>query len=251
MFDQHLAEDIGPGVVIRYPDPPAGRRRKAGAIANVAVHGGQQIDAGKAFESLRHRQEFRLGKGIGELAAKAELPDAGGLCRMRHDHDAVGHHRVIGIAGAVPFQHGEFRQMQIAALAVPEYPRQLENLRLACRQQLLAGKFRRGPQVASDPLAVATRQFGAGRVQMGLIARRHLQDSGLDLDKTLLIEPCPHSAGDGATRRQKRPDVGVARRRPPWRKWATGFAHRISIHRGRLCCRVIRSRRSEPLEPFS
>ncbi len=48
-------------------------------------------------------------------------------------------------------------------------------------------------------------------MQMGLIAGRNLQNSGFDLGKALLVEPCPDRPGDGAPRRQKRPDIGVPR----------------------------------------
>ena len=81
--------------------------------------------------------------------------------------------------------------MQIAALAVAEHAREFEDLCFTRGQQFLGGEFRRGAQIARRALPSAPRQFGAGRVQMGLIARRNLQDSGLDLDKTLLVEPGP------------------------------------------------------------
>jgi hypothetical protein len=55
-------------------------------------------------------------------------------------------------------------------------------------------------------------------MQMRLVARRDLQDAGLDLAKTLLVEPGPHRAGDRASRHQERLPVGVPRGRPPWRR---------------------------------
>ena len=118
-----------PGVVVRDPHPPRRRGRQRGAIAVAVRDGGQQIDAGKALERVRHRQQLGLGKRIGDPAAKRKSPDAGRLRGMRNDDDAVVHHGVIGCFGAVPFQHGEFRQMQVAALAVAEHPREIENLR--------------------------------------------------------------------------------------------------------------------------
>jgi len=45
---------------------------------------------------------------------------------MGDDDDGVGHHRVIGRIGAVPFQHGELGQMQIAALAIAKHPGEFE-----------------------------------------------------------------------------------------------------------------------------
>src|SRR6266851_5013857 len=55
-------------------------------------------------------------------------------------------------------------------------------------------------------------------MQVSLIPRRDLQNPGFDLGKTLFVEPCPDRLGDGASRRQEWPDVGVPCRRPPWRK---------------------------------
>ena len=43
-------------------------------------------------------------------------------------------------------------------------------------------------------------------MKMGLIAGRHLQNPGFDLDKALLVEPGPERPGDRAPRLQKRPD---------------------------------------------
>ena len=60
----------------------------------------------------------------------------------------VGHDGVIAGVGAVPFQHGEFGQMQIAALAVAEHAREFEDLCLAGGEQFLGGEFRRGAQVS-------------------------------------------------------------------------------------------------------
>jgi len=83
---------------------------------------------------------------------------------------AIGHDGVIGRIGAVPFQHGEFGQMQIAALPVAKHPRKLENLLFARGQQFLAGEFRRGPQVPCRAPAIGTREVRAWRMQVDLIA---------------------------------------------------------------------------------
>jgi hypothetical protein len=134
-----------------------------------------------------------------------------------NDH-AVGHDRIIGRIGAVPFQHGEFGKMQIAAFPVAKHPRKLENFLLSGGQQFLAGEFRRRPQVPCRAPAVDAGKFRAGRMQMGLIAGGDLQNSGLDLDKALLVEPCPDRPRNGAARRQEWPDVGVPRGGPPGRE---------------------------------
>ena len=59
--------------------------------------------------------------------------------------------------------------------------------RLAGRQQLLAGEFRRGAQIERLPLAAGPDQLGREGVQMGLVAGRDLQGRGLDLDETGLL----------------------------------------------------------------
>src|SRR5438105_4306288 len=107
--------------------------------------------------------------------------------------------------------------MQIAALAIAEHARELEYFGFTGGEQFLGGELRRRPQIARRAGAVAAGQFGAWRMQMRLVARRDLQDGGLDLGKTLLVEPGPHRPGDRTSRHQEGLSIGVPRRRPPWR----------------------------------
>src|ERR1700704_4917787 len=100
--------------------------------------------------------------------------------------------------------------MQIATLPVAKHPRQLKYLGFASGQQFLAGEFRRCPQVARCALAAGAGKFRTRRMQVGLIARRNLQDTGFDLGKTLLVEPRPDGLGDSAPRRQEWSAVGVS-----------------------------------------
>ena len=81
--------------------------------------------------------------------------------------------------------------MQHATLAVPKHPRELDDLLLAGHQQLLAGEFRGGAQIARGVIAGRRRKRGPGRMKVGFVARRHLQNAGFDLDKPLCVEPCP------------------------------------------------------------
>ncbi|MGY4418625.1 hypothetical protein ACVWY2_001050 [Bradyrhizobium sp. JR6.1] len=67
---------------------------------------------------------------------------------MGDDDDRVCHDGVVSGIGAVPFQHGEFGQMEVAALAIAEHPRELIDPGLAGREQLLAGELGRGAQIA-------------------------------------------------------------------------------------------------------
>src|SRR3984893_6111758 len=54
-------------------------------------------------------------------------------------------------------------------------------------------------------------------MQMGLVARRDLQNRCFDLGKALFVEPGPDGPGNGAPGGQKRLDIGVPGRRPPRR----------------------------------
>ena len=132
----------------------------------------------------------------------------------------VGHHGVIAGIGAIPFQHGEFRQMQVAALAVAEHPGEFEDLRsrrppaISCRRipaRCADSAWRASPS--------ARDQFGARRMQMGLVAGRDLQDSGLDLGKALLVEPCRADAR-----------LAICARAPTGT--ACGSACRAGVHQG-------------------
>ena len=151
-----------------------------------------------AREGLRHRHALRRGKRIDGLAAKRELLGAGGARRLGQQRRAVVHQRLVGLVRPVPFQHGEFRMMQRAALAVAEHAGEIEDARLAGRQQLLAGEFRRGAQIERLPLAAGSDQLGGEGMQMGLVAGRDLQGGGLDLDEIARGEPGPQSGRDAA-----------------------------------------------------
>ena len=147
-LDQHTAEDVRPGVVGRDPDP--GRTRAGRQPLRVGPAGGQRrqkIDSGKAFERFRHRQPVGLRERIGALAAKGELFGAGCFRRGRHQGGAIRHHRRIGLLGAIPLDQGEFRMVQSAPLAIAVHAGELEYPAFAGGEQLLAGEFRRRPQI--------------------------------------------------------------------------------------------------------
>jgi hypothetical protein len=61
-------------------------------------------------------------------------------------------------------------------------------------------------------------------MQMRLVARRDLEDGGLHLGKSLLVEPGPHRPRDRAPRQQERLSIGVPPGRPPGR-WLVGSNH--------------------------
>jgi len=88
--------------------------------------------------------------------------------------------------------------MQVATLAIAKDPGEFEDLLLSGRQKLLAGKFGRGAQVRPQTRAIGPSEFGTRCVEMSLVARRNLQDAGLDLDETPALEPGADSTANGA-----------------------------------------------------
>ena len=86
-------------------------------------------------------------KGSASRPRKAKVFVAGALGGQREQRRAVVHQALIGLAGAVPFEHGEFRMVQRAALAVAIDRAEAEDARFAGGEQLLAGEFRRGVQI--------------------------------------------------------------------------------------------------------
>ncbi len=93
-----------------------------------------------------------------------------GFRRQRQDRGAVGHQGLIRLAGAVPFEQGEFRMVQRAALAVAEHLGEFDDAALAGRQQFLAGEFRRRAQIKLRRRAVRGRERRGEGVQMGLVS---------------------------------------------------------------------------------
>ena len=100
---------------------------------------------------------MRSGAANGSAARprNENVPRARRLRRQREQRRAIGHQRVVGLVGAIPFEHREFGMVQRAALAVAKHAGELEDPPLARRQQLLAGEFRRGVQI--EPRALARR----------------------------------------------------------------------------------------------
>ncbi len=218
-LDQDAAENIAPAIVGGEAD--AGSRGGGGERLAVRLAAGQrrqQVDAGETLERRGDAQPFRRRERVGRAAAKAPLPRSGRLRRKRENGRAVVHQRRQRLAGPVPFDQGEFRMVQRAALAIAKNPGEFDDPALAGRQQLLAGKFRRGAQIKRRRRAVRRRQRGGKCVQMGLVPRRNLQCAGLDLDEVAGGEPGPQRRDDPPARQQERPAVGVNVGRPQRRR---------------------------------
>ena len=149
-----------------------------------------------------------LGERVCGAAAVAELAGAGGLRGAGHHRHAVVHQQLVLAMRPVPFQHGELRMVQRAALAVAEAAGELEDAPFAGRQQLLAGEFRRGAQEA--PVAAGGRRhFRPHGMDVGLVAGGDLQDRGLDLDEFQHREQVPQRPDDLAPGDQERSPLGM------------------------------------------
>ena len=136
------------------------------------------------------------------------------LAAVREESEAIVHHRLIGLLGAVPFDHDEFGGVQRALLAVPKDAGEIDDPPLAGGEQLLHGEFRRGVEVALEPGAAGRHQLGGEGVEMGLVARRDLQRRGLDLEEAVRVEIAAERANDRHPRQQEGPAVGMARALP-------------------------------------
>ena len=140
----------------------------------------------------------------------------GRLRGLRQDRRAIGHQGPVRLIGPIPFDHGEFRMMQRAALAVAEHAGELDDPGLARGQQLLAGEFRRGAQIKRPP---ASRPAPQGRSQRRADAprcrARPAAPAVSTSRKSLGRKPAPQRRHDAAARQQRRPAVGVDVRRPP------------------------------------
>ena len=89
-------------------------------------------------ESVRHAQTLGVGEGIAIASPKRKRLDAGRFRRALQERQAIGDDGLVGFAGAIPFEHGEFRRMQRPALAIAEDAGEFEDAPLAGRQKLLA-----------------------------------------------------------------------------------------------------------------
>ena len=162
----------------------------------------EEVDAGVPEKSLAHGQAFGDGEWVGLAAAKGEARRARLSRRERQDARAILHQRLQRRADAIPFEHGEFRRVQGAALAIAKHPRERENARLAGGEQLFHREFGRRVQIGG-PGAAVRPDHGRGKpVQMRLVARRSLQGGGLDLDEPLALEMAAHGARRSARARR-------------------------------------------------
>jgi elongation factor P len=215
--DQNLAEDVGPGVILRDIKTGAlgpGRQRVAVSLAGRG-QGGHQVDAGVIVESFGNRQALQFGARITAAVFVGERGNARGVGSQLHDGRAILDRGRVGLAGAIPFQHGEFGNVKRSALAVAEDPGEIEDAAFARRQQLLGGEFGRSVQVKRPPLPVRAHGFGGEGGQMRLVARRYGQGAALDFHEIPGLEPGPDGLLDPPADKQGRTAVDMPLGRPP------------------------------------
>ncbi len=178
-----------------------------------------------AGKGVRDRQPFRLGKGVAIVATKAESVDAGGLRGEHQKIGAIGHQLVIGLAGAIPFQHGEFGMVQRPALAIAPDMREGAEPLFSGGQQLLGGKFRRGVEIEGERPSVDGERLRCEGMQMRLVAGRDLKRRRLHLNEIALGKPEPECGHQPVATHKKGPPVGMDMRLPPGAGAGHGSVH--------------------------
>ena len=122
--------------------------------------------------------------GIAIAVAEGEYLRARRVGREAQDREAIVDDGRVGLIGAIPFEHGEFRCMQRPALAIAEDAGEIENAPLAGRQQFLAREFGRGVEIARLSRAAGRDHLRREGMQMRLVAGRDLQRAAFDLEKS-------------------------------------------------------------------
>ena len=144
----------------------------------------EQVDAGVARERLGHGDVLGRGEGIALVRAMPQAMPVHRPGRRGQQCRAIGHQRRVGLVGAVPFQHGEFRMVQRRALAVAPAVGDLVDALLAGGEQRLHGELGTGVQKKPLPDRIERfRELHGQRADMRLHPRRNLQRRRLDLDE--------------------------------------------------------------------
>ena len=190
---QHAAENIAPGVVIG--DADAGRLRGSSASASRSGMPSGSV-ASRSMPAKRANASATVSRS-GSAKASAERPRKV-RCRVpaaraatAQDRGAIGHQRLIGFAGAIPFDKREFGIMQRAAFAVAKHLGEFDDARARRRRE---ASCRRIPARCADSGATPCRPAPQARWRRRadeFVARRDLQRRGLDLDEVLRRQTRP------------------------------------------------------------
>ncbi|GJE83688.1 hypothetical protein CJNNKLLH_5066 [Methylorubrum thiocyanatum] len=217
--DEDAAEQVGPGVV-RRDAKPAGHRRVGQRITvgrPVGRDRGEEIDRGVAVERLGQGQPLEGCERIRLAPAERQALHPCRLGGERQQRRAILHQRVVVRSGTIPFEHREFGMVQGAALAVAEDVGEAEQARLARREQLLAGEFRRGVQVERLAAAIGQDRLRCEGGEMRLVARRDLERRRLHLHEIRVGKPGAERREDAVAGQQQRPAIRMEAGMPPGR----------------------------------
>jgi hypothetical protein len=156
-----------------------------------------------------------LGMRIAGAVAEAELFPAGDVGGEAQHGEAILLRARIRFAGAIPFQHGEFRRVQVGALAIAEGAGEVEDPRLPGSEQFLRRELGRGMEIERAALAGRRPQLRREGMQVRFVAGRNRKRAALDLAKSLGLEVLAEAVLDAIARQQQRPTVLMNMRRPP------------------------------------
>jgi hypothetical protein len=148
-----------------------------------------KINFSVPHEGVGYGQALGLRAGITGDTAPLERVATSFLERQPAERDAIRHHCRVGLARAIPFQHGELGRMKRARLAVPVDAGIVKDLRLAGGQKLLGREFRRGVEIERASRSVLPHPVGPETMKVSLVSGRHLKRSALDLGEPLPLEP--------------------------------------------------------------
>ena len=117
-LDKNSREDIRPGVIIGNANTGAAGQTSEGVTISAAVVVGRaQIDAGEILECAGDGPLLDRRGDRNRDSRLLEVLDIGGLCGNGEEAFAVAHQGAIIGAGAIPFEHGEFRVVKAAVMA--------------------------------------------------------------------------------------------------------------------------------------
>ena len=178
--------------------PLAAAARRSGSGVQGIGSRRQQIDAAMLLKGLGHADPLPLAAARRQYAPR-QL-SASSARRMLAGADqrcALLHQIAIGGAGAIPFEHREFRVMGRAPLAVAEDMGELPDPRHPGDEQLLHREFGRGVEIARRaPAVVRVVKLGGECLQMRFEPRAHLQGRRVDLDKAAFGEEAANGCED-------------------------------------------------------
>src|SRR3984893_2214239 len=160
-------------------------------------------------ERLADGKPIESGERVSGSASPGELCVAGGHRREREDRGAIIHQQLIGRIDAVPLDEREFRMVEWPALPVAERARELENAALASGEELLAGKFRRGAQIAPRALSAGSHDIGLEGMQMSFVPGGNGERRRLHLGKSMRRKMLPQGGRNPHAREQQRSPVGM------------------------------------------